>query len=182
MTLSRTQSWVKTLTLFHTQDLERVKTRRCCTRLGHLLNTGPAASRSQRCACYTRIARWRLPAKSLCSVCQATVARHIQVSKRITTPAKSKSNKNTQGWRKTGNASCRARCSAEPARDLVEKVVGSRGVYPERFLGVFKTSPTLWLLKRGRGPSRSNSSPGASFCSSSFRALCTSSFPVGYLQ
>lgn len=141
MTLSRTQSWVKTLALFHTQGLERVKTRRWCTRLGHLLNTGPAASRSRRCARYTRIARWRLPAKSLCSVCQATVSRHIQVSKRITTPAKSKSNKNMQGWRETGNASCRARFSAEPAEIWWRKLLGHVGFIRKDFWVCSKPAP-----------------------------------------
>lgn len=66
MTLSRTQSWGKTLTLFHNpRVLKELSPRRCYARMGHCLNTGPAASRSQRCARYTCIARWCLPTKSL---------------------------------------------------------------------------------------------------------------------
>lgn len=143
MTLSETQSWGKILTLFHDpRVLKKLSLRWCCTRMGHLLNIGSAASRSQSCARYTCIIRWCLPAKSLCSICHASVSRHIQVSKRITTPAKSKSNKNIQGWKEKGNTSCRMRYSAaEPACELVEKVVGSCEVNLERFLGVFKTSP-----------------------------------------
>lgn len=77
MTLSGTQSWGKTLTLFHNpRVLKELSPMQCYARTGHLLNTGPAASRSQRCARYTRIARGCLPAKSLLNLPRLGVKSH----------------------------------------------------------------------------------------------------------
>lgn len=56
--------------------LKELSPRRCYARTGHLLNTGPAASRSQGCARYARIARRCLPAKSLLNLPRLGVNTH----------------------------------------------------------------------------------------------------------
>lgn len=71
--------------------------RRCFTEIEHLPNTGPAASKNLKARATPAILRM-IPFCQVPLLSLSVEKRYIQVSKRVITPAKSKSSKNMQGW------------------------------------------------------------------------------------